>query len=65
MAEAEFSTGKPHGLSLAWYADGSLKAEARMVQGEVKERYFYAPGERRKPSLAAPGPETFSTVQLK
>lgn len=65
MAEAEFSAGKPHGLSLAWYADGSLKAEARMVQGEVEERHFYAPGERRKPSLAAPRSETFSTVQLK
>lgn len=65
VAEAEFSDGKPHGLSLAWHADGSLKAEARMHRGEVEERHFYAPGERREPSLMAPNPKPFSTAQLK
>jgi antitoxin component YwqK of YwqJK toxin-antitoxin module len=65
VAEAEFSDGKPHGLSLAWHADGSLKAEARMQHGEVQERHFYAPGERREPSLMAPNPKPFRTAQLK
>ena len=65
VAEAEFSDGKPHGLSLAWHADGSIKAEARMHRGEVEERHFYAPGERREPSLMAPHPKPFSTAQLK
>jgi hypothetical protein len=64
-AEAEFTDGKPHGLSLAWYADGSLKAEAWMRRGEVQERHFYAPGERREPGLMAHNAKTFRTAQFK
>lgn len=65
VAEAEFTDGQPHGLSLAWHADRSLKAEAWMQHGEVQIRHFYAPGERREPSLMAHNPKTFSTAQRK
>ncbi len=52
--QIELVAGEPHGLSVAFYESGFLKAEARLEHGRLKYRQSWADGDRKPtPPLAA------------
>jgi antitoxin component YwqK of YwqJK toxin-antitoxin module len=56
--QIEFAGGQPHGLSLAYYPSGFLKARLSMEQGKVLEKKFWPDGEQKDPIVASVTPQT-------
>ena len=53
IEQIEMKNGEPDGLALAWYPDGSLKAEARLQHGKLLEQKSWKEGEHTGALLAA------------